>query len=108
MDSSESTQRSMGRINRGLGHCAIQSSFVHEWAPSEHVLCEGTAAAVGESRLSLACVQMEGDILSIGKYRASQSRPCVSVVHTHVWYTHMCTMWYTHSSLVGRGGSDNF
>lgn len=42
---------------------------------------EGTVSAVGESRLSSACVQMEGDVLSIGKCRASQSRPCVSVAH---------------------------
>lgn len=46
---------------------------------------EGTVSAVGESRLSLACVQMEGDVLSIGKYRASRSRPCVSVVHRTLW-----------------------
>lgn len=42
---------------------------------------EGTASAAGESRRSSACVQMEGDVLSIGKCRASQSRPRVSVVH---------------------------
>ena len=42
---------------------------------------EGTVSAVGESRLSSACVQMEGDVLWIGKCGASQSRPCVSVAH---------------------------